>query len=437
MTNKILLPLSLLLLHAVISPVVLSQEIQPEKDLPEKESVGELKKQVKSRSGYDADEIGFGSRASVSKQLYLDDIFIPDRLRLPGFDKSIQPYYEWKKRVKKKTNIQFGQDYTSLYQSASNSLTETDTASGGIYRLYGRWIAVGKEGRNDGALVVKIENSHKYGVVSPDDFNKNLGYLGSTGYLYSDLGWVLNDFNWQQRFNNNKGRVVFGRIDPNDYMDVVDYANSLTTFQNQNVLVNQSISIPDTGLGAGVGYTLDDQWYFKVGVNDANGSLDEVGFYGHGTEFFSFAEIGWTPYIDKRDLKDVHITLWHVDPRVSENVPEGDGVALGASWSLDTDLVIFGRAGWSRGKASMLKSSTTVGFVHIWKAYLDVLGVAVNYSEPVDEKLREQTTMEGFLKISLAQNIAVTPSLQLLINPALNPKQSHIQIIGLRVRVTL
>jgi carbohydrate-selective porin OprB len=85
----------------------------------------------------------------------------------------------------------------------------------------------------------------------------------------------------------------------------------------------------------------------------------------------------------------------------------------------------------------MMKRSTTVGFSHIWRAYLDVFGLAVNYSEPVDETLREQTTMETFLKIKLAQNIAITPSFQWLINPASNPQQDDIQIYGLRVRMTL
>jgi carbohydrate-selective porin OprB len=85
----------------------------------------------------------------------------------------------------------------------------------------------------------------------------------------------------------------------------------------------------------------------------------------------------------------------------------------------------------------MMSRSATAGFAHIWKAYLDVFGFAANYSQPADERLREQTTMETFIKIKLAQNIAVTPSFQWLIHPALNPKQDNIQIYGLRVRVTL
>lgn len=430
MTNKTLLLLMLL------SSCVFAQQDNSQQ-VPVDESNDDLKKQVKSRSGYETDNIGYGGRSSVSKQLYLDNLFIPDALRFPDFDKSIQPYYEWKRNIREKHNLQFGQDYTALYQKASDSLTDTDSVLAGVYRFYGRWLAVGKDNKNAGALVFKIENSHKYGSTSPDDFNKSLGYIGSTGYLFSDLRWVLNDFNWQQRFNNDKGAFVIGRIDPTDYMDVVDYADSWTTFVNENILVNLSIAIPDTGFGAGIAYTFDDQWYVKIAASDANGSLEDPGFFEQGAEFFSFAEIGWTPAIDERNLKDIHVTFWHVDQRVAENVPEGDGIVLGGSWSFDQEWMVFGRTGQSRGKASLMKRSTTLGLSHLWKAYLDVFGLAVNYSEPFDDRLREQTTMETFLKIKLAQNMAVTPSFQWLINPAINPQHDHIEIIGLRFRVTL
>ncbi len=118
-------------------------------------------------------------------------------------------------------------------------------------------------------------------------------------------------------------------------------------------------------------------------------------------------------------------------------MPEGEGVAIGASWSFNKEWIIFGRTGQSRGGASLMKRSTTIGISHIWKAYFDVFGLAVNYAEPADQQLSDQATMETFLKIQLAQNIAITPSFQLLINPALNPQQDHIQVVGLRLRLTL
>ncbi len=419
------------------SPAILAQ--QSETQSPSlSESGSSIKEKIKTRSGYEADDVGYGGRSSVVKQLYLDDIFVPQHLRFPEFDKSLQPYYEWKRSVREKSDVQLGQDYTSLYQKASDSLTHVDSASGGVFRFYGRWLALGKDKKNNGALVFKLEHSHKYRTdVAPENLAGQLGYLGSTGLLYSDLKWVLNDFNWQQKFNDGAVGFVIGRLDPNDYMDVVDYVNPWTTFQNSNILENHSIAIPETSFGAGIGSRLNQHWYLKAAITDANGKLDDAGVFEQGVEFFSFVDIGWTPSVAERELKDFHVTFWHVDKRDNENVPAGEGVALGASWAFDKEWIIFGRTGQSHGEASLMRRSTTVGVSHIWKAYFDVFGWAVNYAEPVKQQLPDQTTMEMFLKIQLAQNIALTPSFQLLINPALNPRQDSIQIYSLRLRVTL
>jgi len=436
MADKHCKPLVYFIAQFFLSSYVFAQNSE-DQSTSTNETNADLKKEVKTRSGYETDDIGYGGRSSVGKQLYLDDIFVPEHLRFPEFDKSLQPYYEWKRSVREKTDVQLGQDYTSLYQKASDSLTDEDSASAGVYRFYGRWLVAGKGTKDTGALVFKIENSHKYSTVAPEDSAPELGYLGSTGLLYSDLGWVLNDLNWQQRFNDGNAGFIIGRIDPNDYMDVVDYANPWTTFQNSNILENHSIAIPETSFGAGIGSRFNKHWYLKAAVTDANGKLDDPGVFEQGAEFFSFVDIGWTPSVTERDLKDIHVTFWHVDQRVNEGISEGEGVAIGASWGFDKEWIIFGRTGQSRGEASLMRRSTTAGVSHIWKAYFDVFGWAINYSEPVNQQLRNQTTMETFIKIQLAQNIAFTPSFQLLINPALNPQQDHIQIVGLRFRVTL
>jgi porin len=402
------------------------------------ESKTVLKSKIKNRSGYETDDIGTGGRSSVTKQLYLDDIFLPEHLRFPEFDKSLQPYYEWKRGIRQKRNLQLGTDYTSLFQKASESLSSHKSAAGGVYRLYGRWLALNKNEKNSGALVFKLEHSHNYGTsISPDELGAEVGYLGSTGTLYSDFELVLNDFNWAQHFNDGQAEFIFGRLDLNDYMDVVDYANPWTTFQNSNILENHSIAIPDTSFGFNLSNWLNHHWYLKAAISDANGSLDDIAVFEHGAEFFSYAELGWAPSSTERQLKGLHITIWHVDERVSENIPDGEGIAIGGSWSFDKEWIVFGRFGQSTGEASLMRRSTTIGVSHIWKAYFDVFGFAVNYSELVDESLRDQTTMETFLKIQLANNIAVTPSFQLLINPALNLQEDYIQIVGLRLRITL
>ena len=442
MLEQKLLP-AFFLLHVFVASTVIAEQAVTIEQLEHKNyslpsSDSSLKGSVKSRSGFTDVKIGTGGRASVTKQLYLDDIFVPEHLRFPEFDESLQPYYEWKRVVRDKHDLQLGTDYTSLFQNASESLSDSTSAAGGVYRLYGAWLALNKGKDNSGSLIFKIEHSHNYGTsVSPDELGADVGYLGSTGLLYSDLELVLNDFNWQQSFNNGLAEVVFGRLDVNDHMDIVDYANPWTTFQNSNILENHSIAIPDTSFGFNLSNWLNDQWYLKAAVTDANGQLSNIAVFEHGAEFFSYAELGWAPSSKEIELKGVHVTFWHVDERVSENIPEGEGVAVSGSWSFDKEWIVFGRAGQSSGGAALMKRSLTVGVSHIWKAYFDVFGLAVDYSEPDNSLFRNQTTMETFLKIQLAQNIAITPSFQLLINPALNSQHDHIEIVGLRLRVTL
>ena len=67
----------------------------------------------------------------------------------------------------------------------------------------------------------------------------------------------------------------------------------------------------------------------------------------------------------------------------------------------------------------------------------DTTGIAINWGEPSDDTLRDQVTAEAFYRIQLAQNLAITPSVQYLADPALNPDEDEIWIGSIRTRLTL
>jgi porin len=68
----------------------------------------------------------------------------------------------------------------------------------------------------------------------------------------------------------------------------------------------------------------------------------------------------------------------------------------------------------------------------------DLFGLGVNRGDPPSSSgLKDQTTMETFYRLQLAQNIAITPSLQYITDPAMNPAEDSLTILGLRVRLTL
>jgi porin len=78
-----------------------------------------------------------------------------------------------------------------------------------------------------------------------------------------------------------------------------------------------------------------------------------------------------------------------------------------------------------------------VGFLRKFRRNSDLLGLAVNWGDPPDDDLRSQTSGELFYRVQLAQNLAITPSVQLLYNPSLNPNDEVLWVFGLRMRLTL
>jgi porin len=326
-----------------------------------------------------------------------------------------------------------------LYQGASTALPGAeDSAASGVFRVYGTWTLAGRDTENSGNLVFKFENRHRLGTgIPPSALGFGLGYLGVTGTLFSDVAWILNDFNWQQRLSAGRSGLIIGRFDPNDYLDVLGYANPWTTFQNLAILFNTSIALADTSFGAAGGSYIGDRVYLLASVNDANGTVSEVEFFEGGSEFYKSVEIGWTPDPTKRFTHNAHVTTWHVDAREDAGVPQSDGLSIGANWTFDSTWMPFFRAGWSDGQAPFMNRAVTLGVLRYFSGRSDLSGLGVNWGDPSDGSLRDQTTAELFYRIQLAQNLALTPSLQLLKDPALHPQEDRIWVFGLRARLTL
>ena len=71
----------------------------------------------------------------------------------------------------------------------------------------------------------------------------------------------------------------------------------------------------------------------------------------------------------------------------------------------------------------------------------NLLGIGVNCGEPnsavFGSGLNDQYTAEAFFRWQLSKEFVVTPNLQVLVNPALNPDEDSIWVLGLRARLAL
>ncbi len=211
--------------------------------------------------------------------------------------------------------------------------------------------------------------------------------------------------------------------------------NPRTGFQNFGINYNPVLAIPDPGFGFGGGAYLTDQIYALAIASDANGSLTDVEWFPGGSEFFKYAEIGWTPARDQRYLTNVHLGYYHVDERIQAGVPSSSGWVVSANHTFDNDLMIFGRYGQSDGDTPIAREAGTIGLMWRPGFYDDLFGIAVTFAELVDPTLPTQTTTEVFYRLDLADNMALTADVQYLSNPGFNDRDPL--VFGLRFRINL
>lgn len=98
--------------------------------------------------------------------------------------------------------------------------------------------------------------------------------------------------------------------------------------------------------------------------------------------------------------------------------------------------MIFARAGWSDGAAPLMNATATAGVTRSLHRR-DLLGLGTNWGDPSDDSLRDQWSTELFYRFQFSQNLALTPSVQWLVDPAQNPEEDQVWVLGLRARVTL
>jgi porin len=388
-----------------------------------------------SKTGVERDKPPFGGPTSPEGEIVETDLLREPAFRFPAADEAFKPWNAWKARQSKDHGFDLSAHYSTMYQGLSDSITGRDAASAGVFRFTGKWTLVGRGTKDTGSLLVTLDHRHAFRGDGPQNLAGDAGYIGVTGLFYNDMGAAVINLNWQQGFNDGNTGLVAGRYDPNDYMNVLGYVNPWTIFSNLAINLDASVALPDSSWGVGAGHWVSDSMYVIGGINDANGvGSDNLEFFDGGAEFFKFAHIGWSPTKAERYFKNIHIMAWHVDSRDDLGIPSAQGITMAANWTFDDRWMTFARLGFSDGSAPIYNESFTLGFIHKFLYRSDLVGIAGNWGSPPDSSLRDQTTIETFWRFQFSQNFAITPSVQLLIDPALNPVDNEVWVWGVRAR---
>jgi len=368
-----------------------------------------------------------------------------DREANPLYEsKLLAPIHKWKNGVAERSGFNWSIDYSALFMVVSDSLGE-DNASSGVVRFFGYWDLVNRGGSNKGSLNWKIENRHRYTDIPPSGLGFESGYVGLFDPTFSDQQNRLTNLYWKQYFFEGKWAAVLGFLDATDFVDVYLMASPWTGFNNFAFSTGSAaMDLPnDATLGIAAGGMVAEKVYIQAGIADANSDPTEPfeGFdsVADDSDFFKWIEVGFTPKQDKLYFDNVHITFWHIDERAN-GTPDGWG--LNASWQqwINDKWLPFVRGGYTEDSGSLLEKSVTVGVGYQPVPMRGVIGFGFNWGKPNQTSFDgagDQYTTELFWRYQLTKELAVTPSIQYIKDPALNEEEDNLWVFGLRARIAL
>jgi porin len=373
---------------------------------------------------------------------------IDDQLQSPALSLSpVERYQAWlgtqRTNLQESVGLTLGGDYNALVQGATDSLGE-DWAAGGVFRVYGNWSWPGEPWKNPGSLTFKVENRHRYTDVAPQQLGGQIGYTSLTADTWSAAGWLLSNLYWHQQLLDNRLSFVAGVVDVTDYTDVYGLVNPWTDYMNSVFLTNPTIAAPGQGLGMAVRGSITTNLYVLGGFANANGNPTEPGqdfdtFFTEG-EYFKHVEVGWISSWETRQQDNVHLTFWQTSARTDAGVPSGWGAAFSASHLFADRWLPFLRAGWSDGGGGVpLEAAVAAGVGYYLRDRSDLLAVGANWGRPSSETygsaLRDEYSIELLYRLHLVKRFSITPDVQILFNPALNPNADVVAVFGLRGRL--
>jgi len=385
---------------------------------------------------------GFGGPDQVENQLAEDE-----KAKQPFFELGfMQPYFDFKDNLKDKMGLGFGLDYSAAYFSANKSLGYRN-ASSGMVRFYGSWDLIGKGANNTGAFILKIEHRHKYGVIPPQALGFELGYIGMFDPPFNNDGFRMTNFYWRQRFAGGRVAMVAGLLDATDYIDVYGLASPWLHFTNFAFSTgSQTMFVPnDVNLGFAIAGYLTDNIYAMAGINDANSNptkpFKSFETFFSKKEYFKSVEIGWASSRERHFFDNIHLLYWHSDGSDFQGSLPGWGLNFSGTWFCQDKYMPFLRGGYAKDGGSLLQKSVTAGFAWYQSTKSNVLAAAIGWGEVNEttwsEGLDDQITMEVFYRLQFSSRLAITPTVQFLVNPALNPDASSIFLWGIRGRLAL
>ena len=369
-------------------------------------------------------------------------------------------WFSWKDDIYERYGLRFGFSYQMLGQYATDTLPDAihDTALGDWWGFLTKWTMLDRGGNFEGTLVFSM---FERGAVGNHQVPSNFGLvdIGSltTNVEYTTWDLEIENLYWEQWFKSEKSEFMLrvGNQVVTTLLNPFRFKDSRVSYTTGPWAFHPTIPYPTFGFGTGFKWWPDKETGFYVAgsLNDMNGDPNLQGFDWSTVsrhEYFYGLEFGydWTRSKDDRD--HVHLLLFYADER-STRSPDTLPNKAGGGFRLHGEKQ-WGRwvgfAGYTYNTAegggvtgTFANHNFTLGAAYLNPANIrGELSFSLLYMNPIDEifpDARDQYGIEAYWRISLTNNIWITPGVHLVFDPALNPYHDFIAIPHLKFRIAL
>jgi porin len=234
-----------------------------------------------------------------------------------------------------------------------------------------------------------------------------------------------------------------GRLAFDVYLDAFMFQTFSRGFLNRSFVVNPTLATTGVGAIGGVakGFVSDNFWIGGQ-IHDGNAASGDFDWDTvEQREWLAAGALGWAPAIDRYKSDRIQLTYWHKDSRRKARVPEGHGVALSASYQVAPGIIPFTRIGWSDGGAGVAaKRAASVGVEYAVRSD-QALSVGIGWADPskktYGKTLGDEYVFETSYRFQLTPTLSIMPDVQLLKDPARNPREDYVWVGSLRANIAL
>jgi carbohydrate-selective porin OprB len=286
--------------------------------------------------------------------------------------------------------------------------------------------------------------------------------LRDIGSLWSNYEWTswnqgfrIEDLFWEQKIGSQFSFRV-GNQGPQAVFNFFRFKDARTGFTASPAAFNETIPYPTFGLGASFRLRpiVTDPGVYLVGtLNDMNGDPAANGLdwstFGK-RQYFYGVELGKDWRRDNGEFDHLHLDLFYADRRSTRNPDTSPNVAGGgfklAGEKQIGQIVAFANYVYNTAQGGGISTTVSRHTAIAGVAYLrpfDIQGeVAVstmwarsfaNLIPGVDA--RNQYGVETYWTIGVTPNSSLTPGIQLIFNPALNPSRDFVAVPHVKFRV--